>query len=156
MTFFRPNCSFARITDLASSTWCACLICFTFWISTSSKSHAQFLEVKCEDPELICNNHVGNEWSHAFESGVEYYSIYKVNLFPLSTLTKVRFIVSEAKETYPDYAAVSLDIDPAVLEWGKSYSKTLELIIRESNGRYAGNTAKWKVTLHYRKIYDKT
>lgn len=132
------------------------VLCFTTLFCCVSNASSQYLEITCEEPTLIYNNHVGHEWAHALELDGKYYSIYNPFLVAIGSVYKVKFITSEANEEYPDSSSVPLDIDPAKLEWEKLYAKTLELIVKERNGRYAGNTAKWQVTIHYKKVHGKT
>ncbi len=132
------------------------LLCFATLLCCSNNAKSQYIEITCDKPELINNNHVGNEWSHTFELDGKYLSIYDPFLVETSSVYKVKFVTLEANEKYPDSTSVPLGIDPAKLEWEKLYSKILELTIRESNGRYAGNTSKWEVTIHFRKIHGKT
>ncbi len=127
----------------------------SFWFFLAPSVKAQFLEITCDKPQLVYNDHVGNEWSFAFELGEKYFNIATVNNFTLAELSKVRLIVSEANEKYIDYGVVTLGIDPGTLEWNKLYTKILEVIIKERNGRYAGNTAKWKVIIQYRKVHGR-
>ena len=132
------------------------LLCLVTVICFASNVSSQYVEIKCDKPVLIYNNHVGNEWAHAFELDGKYASIYNPFLVETSSAYKLKFVTSEAKEKYPDASSAPMGIDPAKLEWEKLYSKTLELIVTERNGQYAGNTAKWQVTIHFRKIQGKT
>ncbi len=121
-------------------------------IGSSKIVNGQSIEITCDTPVMINNNHVGNEWSHALEFGGNHFSASKAILIETSSLDKVNFVTSERNEKYPDSSSVPLGIDATNLEWNKSYSKTIELTVRESNGQYAGNTAKWQVTVHYKKL----
>ncbi len=132
------------------------LICFIPLLCCANNVSSQYLEITCDEPVQIYNNHVGSEWSHTFELDGKYPSIYAPFLVETNSVFKVKFITIEANEKYPESSSVPLGIDPDKLEWEKLYSKTLELTIRESNGRYAGNTAKWQVTIHFKKVHGKT
>ncbi len=132
------------------------LLCLVNLICYASNVNSQYVEITCDRPILIYNNHVGNEWAHALELDGKYASIYDPFLVEMSSAYKLKFVTSEAKEKYPDASSAPMGIDPAKLEWEKLYSKTLELIVTERNGQYAGNTAKWQVTIHFRKIQGKT
>jgi hypothetical protein len=125
-------------------------------ICSAGVASSQYIEITCDKPVLIYNDHVGNEWTHALELNGKYLSIYKPIRIESSSIHKVKFVTSEVNEKYPDSSSMPLGIDASKLEWNKMYSKRIELIVRESNGRYAGNTAKWQVTIHYKKNQDRT
>lgn len=132
------------------------ILSLAFFLCCTIQVSSQYLEITCDRPVLIYNDHVGNEWAHALEMDGKYFSIYNPFLVETNAVYKVKFTTSEANETYPDAASAPLNIDPSKLDWEKEYSKTLEVIVKERNGRYAGNTAKWQVTIHFKKFQGKT
>lgn len=125
---------------------------FTFF---SSHAHSQSMEISCDAPKLIYNNHVGNEWNFIYGVNDEMNSMVKTIYIPLTGgITNVKCIVQEL-DKYIDEARTSLEIDPTKLEYGKTYSKLLEFIVVEKNGRYSGNSAKWVVTFRFRKVNER-
>ncbi len=119
------------------------------------ESKTQSLEISCDRPQMIYNDHVGNEWAYGFQCNEKMYDWDKPFSIPLSMASSLSFILQEQDE-YTDQASQLIPIDPAKMEFNKSYTKTLELIIKENRGRYAGNTAKWAVTVHMKKVPART
>ncbi len=117
---------------------------------------AQVVIVRCEYPIPIYNNHVGNEWSFNFEFNGQFYGIEQPLQLSIAAAKTVGFVVFEENEKYPDKASVLLRIDPAKMILTKEYTKDIEVIITETNGRYSGNKAKWMVRIFYKLINDRT
>ncbi len=112
---------------------------------------AQTLQIICGDPVMEYNNHVGNEWGFGVEANGIIYSIKDTILIPLSGISKTRVFVQEI-DKYTEEVSQWLEIDASSLEYGKTYTKNLEFVIRENMGRYAGNTAKWVIQVSYQKL----
>lgn len=112
---------------------------------------AQTVQIISEDPVLEYNNHVGNEWGFGMEVNSVIYSIEDNILIPLNGKSKIRIFVQEI-DKYTEEVSQWLEIDASSLEYGKTYSKNLEFVIRENMGRYAGNTAKWVIQVRYLKL----
>lgn len=123
------------------------LFCFLF----QKKVLAQALQIICEDPALAYNDHVGNEWGFGVEANGINYTFENTILIPITGKSKIRVFVQEI-DKYTEEVSQWLEIDASSLEYGKTYSKNLEFVIRENMGRYAGNTAKWVIQLRYQKL----
>ena len=123
------------------------LFCFLF----QKEMPAQTLQIICEDPVLEYNDHVGNEWGFGLESNEVVHTFDDTILLPFTGKSKIRFFVQEI-DTYTEEVSQWLEIDPSILEYGKTYTKRLEFVVRENMGRYAGNTAKWVLQFRYQKI----
>jgi len=79
---------------------------------TAGFTLGQTIEISCDQPELIFNNHVGNEWSHYFELNGATYSILKPIRIDQANASKVKFTIGELNEKYPDFASQLIGIDP--------------------------------------------
>lgn len=123
------------------------LFCFLF----QKEVLAQTLQIICEDPALEYNDHVGNEWGFGVEVNSVMYSFEDTILIPITGISKVRVFVQEI-DKYTEELSQWLEIDASRLEYGKTYTKNLEFVIRENMGRYAGNTAKWVIQVKYQKL----
>ncbi len=121
------------------------------WTLFHTELTAQTLQIICEEPVLEYNDHVGNEWGFGVEANGIIYSIKDTILIPLSWKSKTRVFVQEI-DKYTEEVSQWLEIDASSLEYGKTYTKNLEFVIRENMGRYAGNTAKWVMKLKYQKL----
>jgi len=120
----------------------------------SCTSQAQRLEIILDDHELIINNHVGNEWGFGLERNDSIYGPQEPMYTSVNGKCKLRVYVQEI-DKYTEEVTQWFEIDPTKLESDKIYTKEIEFIIQENMGRYAGNTAKWVLTLKYRKIGER-
>ena len=128
------------------------LLIITFLVlSCYGISFAQNIVLTCDSPIQMYNNHVGYEWKFGFGVNRTFVPAVDPVSVPLSSVASLEFIIQEL-DKYTDQAIVSLDIDPASLQFNKLYSRTIELIVTENAGQYKGNTAKWSVTIHYKKV----
>ena len=121
------------------------------WTLFHTELIAQTLQIICEEPLLEYNDHVGNEWGFGVESNKVVHTFDDTILLPFTGKSKIRFFVQEI-DTYTEEVSQWLEIDPSILEYGKTYTKRLEFVVRENMGRYAGNTAKWVLQFRYQKI----
>lgn len=121
------------------------------WTLFHTELTAQTLQIICEEPLLEYNDHVGNEWGFGVESNKVVHTFDDTILLPFAGKSKIRFFVQEI-DTYTEEVSQWLEIDPSILEYGKTYTKRLEFVVRENMGRYAGNTAKWVLQFRYQKI----
>ena len=121
------------------------------WTLFHTELIAQTLQIICEEPLLEYNDHVGNEWGFGVESNKVVHTFDDTILLPFAGKSKIRFFVQEI-DTYTEEVSQWLEIDPSILEYGKTYTKRLEFEVRENMGRYAGNTAKWVLQFRYQKI----
>src|SRR4030095_4847555 len=117
---------------------------------------AQVIEIRSEQPYLIYNDHVGNEWSFKYEVNDQLLEIDKPIQVSIAQAGSIKFVVFEANETYPDKGFVFCGLDPTNMVMSKEYFKDLEVMIKESNGKYAGNTAKWSVRVYFKKVLNRT
>ena len=89
---------------------------------------------------MVSNNHVGNEWSTSVTvNGTRIRNEAPLDFVPGSRIT-VKATVTEG-DNVPDCASGSLKlriVDEA--------SDSVIITVKENKGRYAGNTAKWKLT----------
>ena len=93
--------------------------------------------------ECIYNQSVGNEWEETFKMDDKSISNNEQIILPLDvTTTKTIVITIREKDKYSDVSSKEITIDLKNAE-----TKTTFLIIRENNGRYKGNEAKWKITI---------
>jgi hypothetical protein len=124
-----------------------------FFVLGTIKS--QSIQIYCDQPQLIYNNHVGNEWAYGFELENKIYPIDKPFTIPEMKSSEIKFVVEE-QDTYTDATSQLLGIEPSKMEFNKIYSKEIELVVIENRGRYSGNSAKWRVTVKYKKIPGRT
>ncbi len=117
-------------------------------------SKAQRLEIILQDQRLIYNNHVGNEWGFGLEWNDSLYGPQEPMHTTVTGKCKLRVYVQEI-DKYTEEVTHWFEIDPTKLETDKIYTKEIEFVVQENMGRYAGNTAKWVLTLKYRRIGDR-
>lgn len=96
--------------------------------------------------EIIYNNHVGNEWlSYCKVNGKELY--YKenitLNMEAMSSVSIVSYL-HETEEKYNDSSSEKVIVSKSELSQYRGTGFYVIVTIRESNGRYAGNTAQMK------------
>ena len=117
---------------------------------------AQTIQITCEKPVMIFNNHVGNEWGFQMDVNGTPQQINNPLNIPISDIQNTSFVVYESNETHPDFASTSLNIEASALIPNKEYSKEIDVVITESNGRYSGNQAKWRLKFYYKKVVSRT
>ena len=127
------------------------LIITSLVLSCCSISFSQNIVLTCDSPIEMYNNHVGHEWKFGFGVNRTFVPAVDPVTVPLSSVASLEFIIQE-QDKYTDQAIVSLDIDASLLQFNKVYTRTLEVIVTENAGQYKGNTAKWSVTIHYKKV----
>ncbi len=96
--------------------------------------------------ELLSNDHVGNNWDISFiVDGENFRSGSTVILDKKSSL---RFVFHAAEDdTFPDVGEFSVEIPVSGNLSKDGYSMTKDVEITEDKGRYAGNTAVWRVNV---------
>lgn len=96
--------------------------------------------------KIVYNNHVGNEW-------ISYGKIMGKNLFLNETIIvkinesqilKVVSHLQETEEKHIDWAEETVNLDYRKLSSLRGTGFVVSVTIKESNGRYAGNTAQMK------------
>jgi hypothetical protein len=116
-----------------------------------AQASAQHIVLTCDKPVILYNNSVGHEWRFGFGVNKTFYPIIDPVLAPVASAASLEFIIQEM-DKYTDQATQSLEIDPSSMEYNKQYSKKLEITVTENGGRYKGNTAKFSVTVFYKKV----
>jgi len=116
--------------------------------SDDSKCQAAII---LDEVKLIYNNHVGNEWQLLIEINEKRFSVPRYGL-PKTIATfqfghpidiTVRAIAIE-EDTIPDVGSASTSFRLGCPPSSNSYTATLDVLVRENRGRYAGNTALWR------------
>ncbi|MBC6995908.1 hypothetical protein QWY85_17165 [Neolewinella lacunae] len=120
------------------------LIC-CYSISTLPLTAQRELSLTYTGAKLIRNEHVGNEWARGVWLGDD--SMLRDQPYRITSGSSYTLSVAaeEANEKYPDRGDEEIsftlsDLLPAV-ENGGFY---LEVMVTESNGRYAGGRALWR------------
>lgn len=91
--------------------------------------------------DLKYNNSVGNEWKYGVRYNDEYIaSESKIVIADSPTEIELVAFAIELDE-WNDYGTTFVTFD--ALEIGQSQTKWATVIVREDEGRFAGNTAKW-------------
>jgi len=107
------------------------------------------LSVILESVELVYNNHVGNDWYLEFFVNGQQVPVYQFGLpkvvwtttfSEMTTITVKARVIEEDK--YPDVGFAMKTF--TVTCPSHSQAATLEVLVREDRGRYAGNTALWR------------
>lgn len=119
-----------------------------------AQAQAQSIVLTCDKPIELFNDHVGHDWRFGFGVNRTFYPILEPVEAPAASAATLEFIIQEMDD-YTDQTVTPLQIDPGKLEYNKQYSRTLEIIVTENAGRYKGHTAKFKVTVYYRKTATK-
>lgn len=90
--------------------------------------------------KMISNNHVGNQWS--YYTTVNNHDFWKTYVIEeeVDTTIKAKATVCES-DAVPDYGSTSFEL---VMTDG--YSISVEVIVVENRGTYAGNRSKWQMT----------
>ena len=96
--------------------------------------------------ELLSNDHVGNNWDISFiVDGESFKSGSTVILDKKSSLC---FVFRAAEDdSFPDVGEFSVEIPVSGNLSKEGYSMTKDVEIMEDKGRYAGNTAVWRVNV---------
>lgn len=100
-----------------------------------------------------CNdlNHVGNEWNQVFYVNNKVIDINDTVSIAAGDKITVKGFIEEVDQ-YPDSAKKSKKHTVTMSDIQNGFSIKLALTIKESNGRYAGNTATWNVTFDFNKM----
>lgn len=91
--------------------------------------------------ELQYNHSVGNEWDYGLSYNNSYIRSGSKIIVPDSPATVTLTAFANESDVYTDYGSTLITFDS--LEIGQKQSKWATVIVRENNGRYTGNTAKW-------------
>lgn len=95
--------------------------------------------------ETVCieNNNVGSEWSKVFMmDGQEISNKHKIKVPKGETMEKTIKVKITEYDKYSESACADISF---LLRDKEKAVKTLT--VREDNGRYKGNTAKWKIKI---------
>lgn len=100
--------------------------------------------------DLKYNNSVGDEWKY----GVSYNNKYIASsseILIADTPTEVNLVAFAIElDDYNDYGSTNVTFD--ALEVGQKQTKRVTVLVRENNGRYTGNTAKWQFDITIKRI----
>ena len=128
------------------------LIIVIFFISLYSFSDS--LEIHCDRPVLIYNNHVGNEWVFDLQIDGKSYSMdERIEIEAFDTITII-FSVTEI-DKISDHGSTSFILKGNELDFNKKYYSDIEVLVFENRGRYTGSSAKWKLRIYYTKTAEK-
>jgi len=130
------------------------LIIVTTVLFYVSIGYGQNIILTCDTPIEMYNDHVGHEWKFGFGVNRSFVSAFGQVTVPVSSAGTLEFIIQE-DDKYPDQTTIDLDIDPSLLQINKLYTRTIEMVVTENAGQYQGNTAKWSITIHYKKTATK-
>jgi hypothetical protein len=93
--------------------------------------------------DLEYNNYVGNEWQYGVRYNGEYIkSESKIILTDSPTEIELVAFATELDD-WNDYGTNHVAFDTDTLKVGQKQTKWATVIVRENEGRYTGNTAKW-------------
>lgn len=126
------------------------LIIVILMLSYFGITYGQNIILSCDTPIEMYNNHVGHEWKFGFGVNRTFVSAIGQVTVPVSSAGTLEFIIQE-DDKYPDQTTIDLEIDPSSLQVNKLYTRTIEMVVTENAGLYEGNTAKWSITIHYKK-----
>jgi hypothetical protein len=126
------------------------LLIITLVLFFTRISYGQNIVLSCDTPIEMYNDHVGHEWKFGFGVNRSFVSAFGQVTVPVSSAGTLEFIIQE-DDKYPDQTTIDLEIDPALLQVNKLYTRTIEMIVTENAGQFKGNTAKWSITIHYKK-----
>lgn len=125
---------------------------FTFFALFHAFSET--LEIRCEQPVLVYNNHVGNEWVFDMEIDGRRCPIGRTVQVKCSGIIKVVFTAQEV-DKISDFGSGTIDIDINTLEFNTEESAGIEAIVTENRGRYRGNKAKWKIWVYFSRLGER-
>jgi len=110
--------------------------------------NADFLEIRCDQPILIRNDHVGNEWVFDFQVGKERFPFDEAVQIEVPGKIRLQFSATEI-DKYSDFGRKDLEIDIFSLNLNQEYFSEIDVVVIEDRGRYAGNRAAWRFTVYY-------
>ncbi len=108
------------------------------------------INVIVESVKLVYNNHVGNDWVWKLSVNDQPVSlalyalpqtVWTGSLTNSTTLTVTATVIEEDKS--PDIGRASATFNISCDPPSSSQTSSLEVLVREDRGRYAGNTALW-------------
>lgn len=104
----------------------------------------QTVTISFESCSLIYNDHVGNEWDYYLEYDGQVIEILQTKEFIINgnEVLIIKAVLGETEEKYNDYNEeyISIDLTGNIDD---EFLISQSVILREGNGRYAGNTAKF-------------